>query len=269
LHRGGFTDDYYEQAWSQIAGSISVQDEERIKQTLSLIPEDCSSILDMGCGDGRITNRLTSRCSKVVGVDSSREALKHVNAEKMLGSIDSLPFGDKSFDVILCCEVLEHLPFRVYPRAIEEIERVAAKHIIVTVPDNEDLERSLTTCPHCGCKFNPSRHLRSFDSQAVVELFNQFRLQTTRCCSPVKVKIYPRFLIKGAESLELLPNNPFPTTAVCPQCGYSPLLSCETSVKANTTERGSLPARLLRSLARRLAPAKERGTWLMALYERN
>jgi ubiquinone/menaquinone biosynthesis C-methylase UbiE len=264
LSKSGFTDEYYEQAWVKMASILSPDDEERIEATLSLIPSDCGSIVDVGCGDGRITNRLTSRHSTVVGLERSREALNHVNTEKILGSVDSLPFPNKIFDLILCCEVLEHLPFQVYPAAIEEIERVAAKYIVVTVPNKEDLGRSLITCPHCNCKFNPSRHLRSFSPKGMVELFSQFRLQTMRFCS--SLKIYPSFLVRGAKSMKLLPKNAFPITALCPQCGYSPLLLRETSLRANTTEQGSLSARLL-SLARRL-PTRKRGAFLMALYRR-
>ncbi|MCK4403264.1 MAG: class I SAM-dependent methyltransferase [Dehalococcoidia bacterium] len=261
-----FTDEYYEQAWSQIASSISSQEEERIEQTLSLIPGDSSSILDVGCGDGRITNRLNSLYSKVVGLESSREALRHVKVEKILGSVDSLPFPNKSFDLILCCEVLEHLPFRVYPGAIEEIQRVAAKYIIVTVPNNEDLGRSSVVCPHCSCVFNVSRHVRSFNQERLKGLFSQFGLQSLQFCLPVKV--YPSFLIKGAKFTGLLPKNPFPTTALCPQCGYSSSSSGEASLRAITSDRDRLSVRLLRPLARRLIPTKKRGTWLIALYQR-
>jgi SAM-dependent methyltransferase len=248
---------------------MSVWEEERTKQTISLVPENCSSILDVGCGDGRITNRLTSLCSKVAGVDGSREALNHVDVERVLGSVDLLPFGDKSFDLVLCCEVLEHLPFGSYPRAVEEVQRVAAKSIIVTVPSNEHLEESLITCPHCGCKFHQNRHVRSFTPQVLTYLFGQFHLQAAVRCLRLKVRTYPGFLIKGAQSLHLLPANPFPMTALCPQCGYSALLSGEAYAKTEAIGRERLAVRVLRSLARRLTLARERDKLLMALYERN
>jgi ubiquinone/menaquinone biosynthesis C-methylase UbiE len=254
----------YDHLWAERASNLSPDDVERIEAVLSLIPSDCGSIVDVGCGDGRIANRLISRYGQVVGLERSREALRHVKAEKILGSIDSLPFADRSFGLVLCAEVLEHLPFRVYPKAIEEVQRVAAKYILVTVPNRENLERSLITCPYCGCEFNPSRHIRSFDSEAVAALFGQFRPQAMEFCSTAKV--YPSLLVRVAESMKLLPRNPFVTAALCPQCGYSPLLSCETTLGANKTERGSLSARLL-SLARRF-PTRKRGKYLMALYRR-
>lgn len=264
MSKDGFTDEYYERAWSRIALSISPQEEQRIRETLSLIPEDVSSILDVGCGDGRITNHLIPQYSKVVGLESSREALRNVRAERVLGSIDSLPFPDKTFDLVLCCEVLEHLPFKVYPRAIQEIERVAAKYIIITVPNAQDLKSSLVTCPHCGCKFSPNRHLRSFTSKALEGLFSQFSLQAVQVC--LLSGVYPAFLLKGARFLKLVPEAAFSPTALCPQCGYCRLLSEEASSPADI-DTDSLRLRFLRPLAKRLIPARKQGGWLMALYQ--
>lgn len=261
-----FTGEYYERAWSQIASSISPQEEKRIQRTLSLIPEDCSSVLDVGCGDGRITNRLISHCTKVVGLEQSREGLRHVKVEKVLGSINSLPFPDHSFDLVLCCEVLEHIRFKVYPRAIEEMERVAGRYIIVTVPNDEDFRRALVTCPNCGCVFHPWRHLRSFRSKDMATLFNRFNLQHIETCRLAR-KVYPSFMVRAAKILKLIPTCNFPSNALCPQCGYSPP-SGKTSLKSIESNKDSLLVRLLRPLARQLVLTKKRGGWLLALYKR-
>ena len=49
-----------------------------------------------------------------------------------LGSAYALPFRDDSFDTVLCSEVLEHLEHPV--DALRELNRVARRHIILTVP---------------------------------------------------------------------------------------------------------------------------------------
>lgn len=263
--KNSFTGEYYDKAWPRIALSISPREEERIRQTLSLIPQGISSILDAGCGDGRIINRLISQYSKVVALESSKDALQYVKAAKILGSIDSLPFSDRSFDLILCCEVLEHLPFRVYPKALKELERVAAKYIIVTVPNTQDLKRGMVTCPHCGCVFSCVRHLRSFTPESLKGLFVKFSPQILRACLPLR--FYPTLLLNLAESVRVLPKDPFPTAALCPQCGYSPSLN-ETSSKANIANKDSLFIRFLGPLTSRLIPGGKRGVWLLALYQR-
>lgn len=253
--------DYYELAWSESGGSVSCQEEKRVTEIISLVPAYCSSILEVGCGDGRITNRLTG--GKVIGLDSSREALRHVKAEKILGSVEFLPFTDESFDLVLCCEVLEHLPFEIYPKAIKEIERVAATYIIVTVPNNEDLKSSSVICPQCGCIFNVSRHLRSFNPESLKRIFSQFSLQLLQPCLPARG--YPPWLIKGAKLFKIIPDTPFPPNGLCPQCGYS-LLSATCSAYA--APEGSRLVRLLRPMARMVVPTKKAGGWLMALFQR-
>ena len=262
----GFINEYANHSWSLVEKEkLSLQEEERINETISLIPKDCSSILDAGCGDGRIINRLISEYGRVVGLDQSQEALRHVKAEKILGSIESLSFPDKSFDLVLCCEVLEHLPFEIYPRVLTELERVARKYIIVTVPNNEDIRRALIVCPHCGCAFHSSRHLRSFNRQNMKGIFSNLSLKTLKSCGLTKE--YPGFFIKIAKFLRIIRSN-FPLTGLCPQCGYTPLSASETSPDLSSDSRNSHLSQRLRRWARWLLPTKKTGGWLMALYQR-
>jgi len=56
-----------------------------------------------------------------------------------LGSCTELPFPDKSFDIVVCSEVIEHLPsIDDVKKAISEIRRVGCKFIITT-PNSEIL----------------------------------------------------------------------------------------------------------------------------------
>lgn len=264
--------EYVEQSWRishKREPKHSASEEERVRETISLIPEDCSSVLEVGCGNGAIINHLVSRYGRVCGLDLSEAALKYVKAEKIVGSLESLPFPDKSYDLVLCCEALEHLPFQVYPNALKEIERVALRYIIVTVP-NENLAANLVKCPYCGCYFHPSRHVRSFNLRILKGLFTQFSLQTFKLCQPF-AKGYPQFMVRVAKLIGLIPGDSFPVAAICPQCGYSLLSADETLSKEdyNATDKATLSLRLLRSLAKWLIPIrKKQGGWLMAFYRR-
>jgi SAM-dependent methyltransferase len=52
-----------------------------------------------------------------------------------LGSVTDMPFDDKQFDLVVCCEVLEHLPFTDFLPALKEIRRVACRKVILSLPD--------------------------------------------------------------------------------------------------------------------------------------
>jgi SAM-dependent methyltransferase len=258
---GSFKDECYERAWLELHNFAPSDDEGRFRETLSLIPTDCVSILDVGCGDGRMTNRLLARYKKVVGLDNSSEALKYVECEKVLGSADALPFLNMNFDLVLCCEMLEHLPFEVYPKALKEIERVAAKYIIVSVPNDENIKLSMITCPNCKCTFHPWRHLRSFKLKDMATLFSNFRLQNMKVYRPMS-KSYPPFMIQIAKALRLIHGFPSYTT-VCPQCGYS--VSRDNSYGGN---RDGVVIRLLRYLTRQLMRTRKEKGRLISVYQR-
>jgi SAM-dependent methyltransferase len=73
-------------------------------------------VLDVGCGD-RPYDALFAGAAELVGFDQpgSRHADLH-------GSIDSIPVDDESFDVVLCLQVLEHVPDPA--AAVRELRRV-------------------------------------------------------------------------------------------------------------------------------------------------
>jgi ubiquinone/menaquinone biosynthesis C-methylase UbiE len=95
---------------------------------LTVVP---SSMLDLGCGTGHLTERLCRRfpSAGVVGVDYSRGMLRQAavrltstRADLVLANAQLLPFDAASFDVVTCTD-----SFHWYPdqrQALDEIARV-------------------------------------------------------------------------------------------------------------------------------------------------
>ena len=106
-------------------------------------------ILDIGCGSGRHTG-AAYRCQNVtvIGVDLNFkeliEADDRLKLHDRLGAhgggawglsaadLTCLPFKDDYFDIVICCEVLEHLDDP--DRGLAEVARVARRHVLVSTP---------------------------------------------------------------------------------------------------------------------------------------
>lgn len=87
--------------------------------------------LDVGCGGGLLAEEVARLGCAVTGVDPSEESLATARAhaatqglriEYQRGSGEALPFGADSFDVVYCCDVLEHV--NDLRRVIAETARV-------------------------------------------------------------------------------------------------------------------------------------------------
>jgi SAM-dependent methyltransferase len=107
------------------------------------------SILDVGCGEGVLTEMWADRLEpeRVVGIDLDDPKLEaewqrraRPNLAFRTGLGHELPYGDGEFDAATAMEVLEHVPD---PSAVlAEMARVASRWILVSVP-REPLWRGL------------------------------------------------------------------------------------------------------------------------------
>jgi len=95
-------------------------------------------ILEVGVGEGEVTARLAQRWPDATfcGVDlPDPELAGHWEGKgfsPLFGDIGRLPFEDDTFDLVLCIEVLEHVPFPEL--ALAELHRVARRDLVTSVP---------------------------------------------------------------------------------------------------------------------------------------
>lgn len=103
------------------------------------------SLIDVGCGSGHflleVEARLGPSC-RLAGVDHARTGVERLSklvpqAEAIVADIYDLDLGGRTFDVVVCMEVLEHLSDP--QRAIETLGRLRhhGSIVLITVPDGE------------------------------------------------------------------------------------------------------------------------------------
>jgi len=108
----------------------------KIRQKVATQP--FSNMLDAGCGEGMTLYQLSDLVPKAIsGFDLNPTCVEYTkklfpDADVTVQDIYQLPYAAESFDLILCMEVLEHLPEPA--EAIKSLKRVARGRLIFSVP---------------------------------------------------------------------------------------------------------------------------------------
>ncbi len=93
--------------------------------------------LEVGAGEGVISQKLHQRFGSAVGLDLPDAGLRaewrsRPGPAYLHGDAENLPFNDKQFDLVVCVEVLEHL--RDPAAGLRELARVSSRHLLLSVP---------------------------------------------------------------------------------------------------------------------------------------
>lgn len=133
--RDAFERIYQDNVWGEGSGPGSDPDDaaELLSWILSkLVPGD--SLLDVGCGDGRLASRIAPGCSLYVGVDLSPSALQKARQRLprrfrlLLGTLQDV---EGSWDWVLMKDVLQHLPWSEVHRLVADARRKARKGVLI------------------------------------------------------------------------------------------------------------------------------------------
>jgi SAM-dependent methyltransferase len=177
-------DSYFEQ--SRTWDSCSRREEERIARTLRVLPPYLTSVLDVGCGDGRLLHAVARRAEFAVGVDIHVEPLRRLWLPGLRASAMGLPFRSSSFELVMATEILEHLPAADRRRALLEMRRVSKRLVLVSVPFRENLREELCLCSDCGAVFHLYGHMDRFELQSVATLSAGMRVESVLTIVPIR-----------------------------------------------------------------------------------
>lgn len=99
----------------------------QINEVVSLNPK---KVLEIGIGNRFVTKYLQAKKINITTID-----VAHSLQPDIVGSVLAIPFYDESFDVVACYQLLEHLPYRNFQKALREIFRVSQRHVTLSLPD--------------------------------------------------------------------------------------------------------------------------------------
>lgn len=135
---------------------------QRYKSVLKLVQG--KKVLDAACGVGYGTALMASVAEEVTGIDISCEAVQYAkkrysdigNVSYLEASIAELPFPDKTFDIIISFETIEHVNEAIQNSFLKEIRRCLKDDgiLVMSTPD----KRTYSDIPN----FNNEFHIKEF-----------------------------------------------------------------------------------------------------------
>lgn len=99
-------------------------------ELLDSVPQSGEEVLDIGCGDGLLVEKLATKATRVIGLGPDPQAVSQAqgrlaetpNAQVVLGSsLPALELDGRSFDLITCVATLHHMPL------VAALEQMKAK----------------------------------------------------------------------------------------------------------------------------------------------
>jgi SAM-dependent methyltransferase len=122
------------------------------------------SVLDVGCGSGEGLKLLSATASHALGIDLDAR-LHRPDVSVEIKSVTDVP--DKSFDVVVCLDVIEHVEAdRAF---LDELFRVARKAVFVTTPN---YAMTFNRNPYHVREYTPWQFARLFEGRGTVTIFS-------------------------------------------------------------------------------------------------
>jgi ubiquinone/menaquinone biosynthesis C-methylase UbiE len=146
-------------------------------------------ILEVGVGEGEVARRVVELYphAPLIGVDLPDAELarrwQSLELRPSFADIADLPFADRSFDLVLAIEVLEHV---TNPEAaLAELARVATRDVVISVP-REPLWRAANMArgKYLRALGNTPGHVQHWSTRGFVRLVTRY-FDVTSVSSPL------------------------------------------------------------------------------------
>jgi len=119
----------------------------QLDEVITLRPKE---VLEIGIGNSFLTRYFKEKDLKITTLD-----IEHELRPDVAGSVLFLPFTNSSFELVTCYEVLEHLPYEDFCKALNELGRVSQSNVVISLPDASTIYRVNIELP----RFKPIKKL--------------------------------------------------------------------------------------------------------------
>jgi 2-polyprenyl-3-methyl-5-hydroxy-6-metoxy-1,4-benzoquinol methylase len=149
---------------------------DHIKKRISL---NGTEVLDYGSGPGYMLDHFEKRNIRIgySALDFSAETIRalqdtrrdHPLFREAYVNDEIERAADSRFDVVLGCEVIEHLASDELGSMMNLCRRKLRPggYLILTTPNDENLAAAACICPECGCIFHRWQHVRSWTRETL------------------------------------------------------------------------------------------------------
>jgi 2-polyprenyl-3-methyl-5-hydroxy-6-metoxy-1,4-benzoquinol methylase len=181
--------------------------------TIDCVPENTTlDILDVGCGSGANSIALAAKGHRVRGVDLSPVAIeryRNQGFEGKVGNFDNgLDYPARSFDVVLCSEVIEHM---TSPELlVAEMSRVLRPGglLVLSTPNSAFwLYRVLGLLGYTVSELQHPKHFQFFSRRSLLKVLTGAGLIPRR--------------VLGRNMYLILPDLPQPIRSLLPKLGFA------------------------------------------------
>jgi SAM-dependent methyltransferase len=134
------------------------------------------TILDLGCGNGEISCKLSEICKSVIGIDHNPARIKYANDncknENLIfvcgDALEFLNVNKQKYDVLICSHILEHLDD---PGSLLQNVKPFFSYIYIEVPDFESSYLNhIRSLLNVQLNYSDDDHVYEFDRDEIKEL---------------------------------------------------------------------------------------------------
>ena len=144
---------------------------------------DPKSICDWGCGTGNFAKAFAAKGHTVFGLDQN-EVVSQIprDLDQFIGISDSILISDEELDLVYALEVIEHIIDSEIQRTFSEWRRILKKngYLLLTTPNDENLEENSIFCPNCETQFHTVQHVRSLSVNSISEMLEKYGFEVER-----------------------------------------------------------------------------------------